>query len=381
MHDIRELLELGKGEAPPPSYGADELIAAAGHRRRRQLLVQRIGGAGVVAVGLATLVLLVANSVLLSGNRSVTEPIPDPTSAGQPAAPVIDVPPLTFIFDEYSVGAYRVLRPVVATTTYQEASIVTDFEYPDGQVANAFVGYLTVYRPGVTPPERFLSGTSVMVNGLPGFAEEREQDSTLAINGSSNYPQPHSGILANTLAWQYAADSWAVINSVVEVGQLHLRLTEADTRALAEAFTLGTPSPARIPFQAGYLPAGFQVVSVQGDFSNEDYGMITVIFAPASAAGTDKIRHFTNDGIDGPAVVINVVNAGQLPPDAPELSSPHCGTLFTDADITCSWDIGGGYGVVIRDPASTLTEAEIIQIGASLTFDDLDQPDTWHPVA
>jgi len=382
MHDIRELLEIGKGQAPPSSYGADELIVA-GRRRRRLAQVQRMGGVGVLAVGLATFGILAANTIALRGAPGTGQTVP----RNEPTLPTIEIPPLTFMFEGYTAGAYRVLPPQVATTTYQEASIVKDYQDANGQAATAFVGFLTVYRPGVVPPAGYTSGTPVTVNGQPGFVQERSQDHITYFNGFSPSSQP--AFMANILAWQYAEGGWAVINSIIEqpTDSVH-RMAAADEQAIAEAFTLGTASPARIPFQAAYLPAGYEVVSIQGrSFGAEDVGMITVVFAPSSAAGTDKVRHFTDDGADGPAVVISIVYVASRPPDAPppgSLPNPHCGHLDTDTDLYCSWDVPGtnrAYGAVMHDPANTMSQAELIQIGDSLTFDDLEQPDTWHPVS
>jgi hypothetical protein len=48
----------------------------------------------------------------------------------------------------------------------------------------------------------------------------------------------------------------------------------------------------------------------------------------------------------------------------------------------CSWDSPNSrYAVVVHDPTTTLSTAELIAIGERLTFDNLDQPDTWQPVS
>jgi hypothetical protein len=379
MHDMRELLEMGKGEAPPPPYDVDDLVAA-GQRRRRRLLAQRIGGVGVVAVGLATFGLLAVNGIVFSDKGAVTPPNVAPVA--QPAAPAVAVPPFTFMFGPYKAGAFRVLVPQEVTTTYQAATIATDYKDAQGKKATSFVGSLTVYRPGVRPPSLFTSGTKVTVNGQPGFANERPQDVTTVINGSGVYGKP-PGVMANTLAWQYAANSWAVINSVIELpSDVDHRLTATDERALAEAFRLGPPTPARIPFQAGHLPAGWKLVSISGrSFTAEEMATVTVIFAPATAAATDRIRHWANAS-DGQAVVITLLHAqSPPPPDAPK-NKKTCNHLETDTDLYCSWTIPHtGYAMVLHDPTTTLSEAELTSIAEGLTFADLNQPKTWHPAS
>jgi len=376
MHDMRELLEIGKGEAPPPPYGVDDLVAA-GDRQRRRLLAGRIGGVGVAAVGLATFGLLAVNAMVFSG-----PPTSRPIIVEQPpTAPTVDIPPLTFMFGPYRVGAYRVLLPQEVTTTYQTATIATDYTDAQGKKATAYVGTLTLYRPGVRPPASFTSGTKVTVQGLPGYANERAQDTVTVLNGSGVYANPR-GVMANTLAWQYAANSWAVIDSVVELlSDAAHQMTAADERALAEAFHLDPASPARIPFKAGHLPAGWQLVSVTGrSFTAEEMALVTVIFAPSSAAGTDKVRHWAN-AADGQAVVITLLHAqSPPPPDAPKTKKT-CNHLETDTDLYCSWTIPHTrYAMVLHDPTTTLSEAELTSIAESLTFADLDRPSTWYPV-
>jgi hypothetical protein len=369
MQDIRELLEIGKGQAPPPRYGIDDIVTA-GRRRRRLVVAERIGGAGVLAAGLVAIGVFVGN-VGPSGNPPVTHP-----KVAQPAAPSVVVAPLTFTFGPYSAAGYRVLPPQEVTRTYETANIVRDYEDANGKKNVAFAGTLTVYRPGVRPPAIFTSGTKVTVQDMPGFANERAQDTLLMSNGDGVDRNPVSA-MANTLAWQYSADGWVVINSLIEYSSdLPYRLTAANERALADGFRLGIPSPARIPFQAGYLPAGWRVVSVSGrSFSAEDIAQISVVFAPASAAGATEIRHFT--GTDGPAVTIDVIH-DQIPPppDAPKTKTT------CNADRYCSWDIPHTqYAAIVHDPSNMLSTAELTKIGQSLTFDNLQQPNTWHVVS
>jgi len=371
MHEVRELLEVGKGDAPPSPYGVDDIVAA-GRRRRRWTSAGRIGGAGILTAALVALGLFVGNAVTPSSNRTVGN-----SNVGQqPSALNVVIDPLTFAFGGFSAAGYRVLPPQEVTATYQSANIVRDYQDSTGKKAVAFAGTLTVYRPGVRPPAIFTSGAKVTVHGLPGFANVRAQDTLLVSNGGGVDRNPVSA-MANTLAWQYGANAWVVINSLIEYPtDVSYRLTAADERALADAFRLGRPSPARIPFQAGYLPPNWTVVSVIGrSFTAEDIAQITVVFAPSSSAGADKIRHFA-DATDGPAVSINVMHDQAPPPDAPK-TKQDCNT-----DLYCSFAIPNTqYFVVLHDPSATLSTSELLKIGRGLTFDNLELPDTWHPVS
>jgi hypothetical protein len=380
MHDIRELLETGKGQAPPPPYDVDDLVAA-GNRRRRRAVAARIGGAGIVAAALATAGLLIGSNVMLPANHPAIVGKPDTVKPYvEPAAPGVDIPPLTFMFNGYSAGAFRVLPPQEVTTTYQASNIVADYRDSSGSKTIAYVGTLTVYRPGVRPPAQFTFGTPIMVHGQPGFAYTRDQDMNSIVNGGGVFANPRD-IKANTLSWQYAPNGWVVIDSVIQIpaDEAH-RMSAVDERALADAFSFGTPEKARIPFQYGTLPAGWQVVSVAGrSFTAEDLPSVTVILAPASAAGPDKVRHFANEA-DGSAVVVTILHNQIPPPDAPKTKQT-CGHLETDTDLACSGAIAHtDYGFVVHDPANVLTSAALIAFGQSLTFDNLNQPTTWHTI-
>jgi hypothetical protein len=337
---------------------------------------QQVGGAGLAAVA-------VVAAVLVAGDFPRATPADHPDNAIQPAAPAApDVAPavarpsFSFVFDGYGAGAFRVERPSTVTLTYQEASITTDYRDSAGKTVSGYVGSLTVYQPGVAPPAVFTQGAAVTVHGLHGFANQRPQDpltGTAAVN--------QLNLVANTFAWQYKANGWVVINSVIQDPALvgH-QLTAADEQALAEQFRLATPTAARIPFQATDLPAGWTLVRIDGrGFTGVDQApAINVIFAAVSPATALQIRHY-DDPSDGSAVEISVLprqNPG--PPDAPATKRT-CIPNYGAIDIWCSWDIAHtNYSVVVHDPAMRLSEEELTRIGQGLVFDNLDNPDTWH---
>ena len=80
-----------------------------------------------------------------------------------------------------------------------------------------------------------------------------------------------------------------------------------------------TPSHARVPFKASYLPAGWAVVKIDGrDLTGEDTVPIMVVFGPVSKATAHTNRQY-DDPSDGPAVEIDLVrHQNPLPPDAPK---------------------------------------------------------------
>ena len=83
MYEVRELLEIGKGDAPSPPYEVDDIIAA-GRRRRWWSTARRIGGAGIAAAALVVLGLFIVNATVPPKDHTV-----------QPAAPRVAIPPLS----------------------------------------------------------------------------------------------------------------------------------------------------------------------------------------------------------------------------------------------------------------------------------------------
>ena len=103
------------------------------------------------------------------------------------------------------------------------------------------------------------------------------------------------------------------------------------------------------------------------------------MFAPKASVATNRIRHFV-DATDGPAVMIAIIRDQAPPPDAPK---KHKACIRdTDGLLACSWEIPHtGYSFVLHDPANTMSSARLTRIGQGLRFDNLGQPDTWHPVS
>src|SRR5690348_11996930 len=107
MPDMRELLEIARAEAPPPRLGVDDIVRA-GRRRQRWMRTQAVGG-GAMVVAVVTALVLVGSGLLVSGHRSGTAPdIAAPPAAPrttQPATP--SVPPFHFVISPYAYGDYR----------------------------------------------------------------------------------------------------------------------------------------------------------------------------------------------------------------------------------------------------------------------------------
>jgi hypothetical protein len=369
MPDLHELLEIARSDAPPPRVGVDDIVAA-GRRRRRWVLTRRVGGAGVAAVAVVTGIVLVAGNVALSGGGAVPAGGP-PAGGAAVRPPAVDVPPFTFTFTAYDVGDYRVLPPIEVSATHQVASVLVDYRTSAGRRASAYVGSLTVYRPGVVPPASYRSGTRLTVRGRDAYVSRQSRTSIVSVQGHT-FVATGEPITASALTWQYAEHAWAVVEGQPSVPGRSLPAEVA--RRIADRFTLGPPVRARLPFRTGYLPAGATLASVSGQtFAAEDIGMVSVVYTlPVSSAavgqrGTSEIA---------PAVVISIGQQDAPPPDAPR-KKERC----SSGDRWCTWPIPGTrFYLAVNDPSKTLTVDELLRIGQGLDFADLDRPETWHPV-
>src|SRR6185369_13311111 len=91
----------------------------------------------------------------------------------------------------------------------------------------------------------------------------------------------YSSVPSTSLAWQYAPDAWAVLQSA------EAEFPAADQVKVAERFAVwpGDPVSAKIPFHTGYMPAGFTLQYVSGQSMNaENRGMVTFVYSKPAAA-------------------------------------------------------------------------------------------------
>ena len=353
MPDIQEIMLIAKADAPPARHDVDDIVAA-GRRRRRRAFVQRIGGAGVVGVAVATAgVLTAVNLALPNDHRAESLVLP-----ASPPAPTVPAPspPFTFTFAGYRVDSYRVLAPDVVTPAYQKAGVVRDSKAVNGKVTTEYAGTLTVYQPKMFNPEPFKVGASLTVQGRDAFQTEVKQKAVSSLTGD-RYTINETGATIATLAWQYAPDSWATLS-----GEGLRSFTGADEVNIAEQFTVapGGPVKAKVPFRTGYLPAGYTLQSIDGQsMTGEQRGMVT--FAYANASGK-------------PSVAISILWVDTPPPDAVKRKS-RCnpGQHFCVTTLP-----GGEFYVVVEDPSKILPDKELTKVADALTFANIKDPHTWY---
>src|SRR5438552_3072561 len=202
MHDVRELLEIAKADAPAPRLGVDDIVAA-GRRRKRWRRGQRLGG---LAIAAATAVVLVGTGLAFAPGRpdsgTLVGAAPQTEPAPMQPAPS---PPFTFTFSGFTVDNYRVLDPTEVTPGYQIASIA--------DTSNGGFASLIVYQPGAFDPKEFTSGTKVTVHSRQAFlvTAQRSQVQSVTQVGGIVTTQTTAPVTVQRLAFQYAVNAWALI--------------------------------------------------------------------------------------------------------------------------------------------------------------------------
>ncbi|WP_173080342.1 hypothetical protein [Phytohabitans rumicis] len=374
---MRELLRIARQDAPPALYNVDDIVAA-GRRRKRWRLAQRAGGIGTAAAAVVTAGVLVISNLALSGGGGAAEPV---GIASQPGPFVMEASePFTFTFDGYRMGDYHVLPPTDVNLAYQSTNIVRyGKNYAKDKTDIAFVGAMTVYQPGVFRPEKFLSGTKLIVQGREAYRAQLTRMVSNQIDGNGNFINGEE-VPYDALAWQYGPDAWAVIaQEVTRYGPQDLPATTQI--AMAERFTLrtGEPVKARLPFRTGYLPAGYELLSVQGQSMTSPHsGMVTFVYGRAdrsleSLTGPVDLQRIRKV----PSIVVSLLWVDTPPPDAKKRTS-RC----NEGQHWCKLDLPGGeFWALAEDPSQTLADAELLKVLDNLDFATIKKANTWHPIA
>jgi hypothetical protein len=356
MHDMRELLEIAKQDAPPGRLGVDDIVAAGRRRKRRRVAAQWLSGVAVVAV-------VAAAALTVRGSST------NVTVVGESAP---KSPPFTFTFTGYQSGDYRVEAPNQVTPGYQTAIVRHDHVKlsDDNSESSLDAGSLTVYQPGVFKPDLFTGGTKVTVQGRPGW--QATLSKTLLVTSRTNpTPTPETRTVP-ALAWQYTDGAWAVITS--EVDDARYGIPAAEQLKLAAAFTTGTPVTATAPYRMTYIPSGYVLVAagshslIDGDTAISELVLARAGLPFASLTGPVDLSS---------AVLVSVSPNETGGPYTHPFLNDKCpaGKYFCDLPVP-----GTRYYVEVYDPSSTLPSTELLKIAQGLVFDNVTAPDTWHPV-
>ncbi|GAB7036481.1 MULTISPECIES: hypothetical protein [Catenuloplanes] len=227
----------------------------------RDLRRERLGTRIALISATLTVAAVVVTGVIVARNApgfiTVTDGEPDTGQLAVPGDVVaqgLAAPPFSYTFHGYTAGELKVSEPMLVTPGYQEAWIrrpyeLVELEDDNGEVIDSRPGYdalLTVYRPGVYDPERYLGQERITVRGRDGFWAENVPYQREFVD-----EQPRPGV-----AWQYADDAWAVISMIAAEPY-----PRADLLAVAEGLTMTAPYPATTPIDLVTVPEGYTLTS------------------------------------------------------------------------------------------------------------------------
>jgi hypothetical protein len=377
--DLYELLQAAKADAPPMRHTVDDIVAD-GRRRRGRRRVGWAGGTSAVLVAVVAASVAVPQLVSRPTHGAAGPAAPASSTAASPTAAAFRYPDALFAygFRGYTVGHFEVSTPILVTPGYQEAYVRKDGEvlnlYGDNgtkkgivvATAPGYSGMLTVYRPGVFQPTRFLKAEKIQVHGRPGY-----YGADITYRDSSNEPHPRPA-----LAWQYADNAWAVVSNLTPTVY-----SKADLIQVAEGLTGSVAYPATVAFKASWVPSGYVLTSAGGsdDYPNGGPEMVSSVrlvrtrpsyrdltqTVDASQAGTPTIRI---------ALYPKAwADATHLKPGVPAYCNPGnrdlCFRMTPDGNYLAEVFSSGG-----------LSQTELRRILDNLTFAAVDNPSAWYPV-
>lgn len=279
------------------------------------------------------------------------------------------------------------------TRTYQHATInaqhgVVRADGSDGGELYVF------YRDGYVPADA-LDGRPVTVNGRPGYLGNAVPPYP---DGSHDAPTSPGAGPVDSIAWQYAPHSWALLRL-----DTFMRKSSpaADLLKLASALRPGRQE-VTVPFRLTRLPAGLTADGAEHSDDSRFPNVIGLADGRTGAPGTET--KLSPPGYDGPAITVSVfknvtlpdkpfprcsVDDGNEPPDdqAVPFDVPGGGagcTYYRHGAVT--WIAlrkggNGSYGMTVqvdRNHYGRYTDTQLRQIIDGMQFaPEIDDPGTW----
>ncbi|MER7266916.1 hypothetical protein [Micromonospora sp. WMMD712] len=398
---LRDFVDAVTGEEPPMVRTVDDIVAA-GRRaeRRRRAGFASAGAAGLVVVAVAGAFLLPAFG---AGRNTATAPA-GPAAARPGEAKWPAAAPFTFTFRGYDAGILHVQDPIVASTTYQIASVYSDLHTSNDKPVTAeeaeaqgdsveqkkraargkpsLWAYLTVYRPGAFDPAGIRNGRKVTVAG------HRAVEATLPVGLDPQGP----AVAGNKLfAWEYAHDAWAAVTSV---SGDEATPSFQDLGGLVEGLRPSKPEPAPVPFTVGYVPAGY-VPLQSGTHAMPGLSGIAAARAGDYGGATYTRPAMPTTGLTAPYdQAEGAIKDGFhifVTPSTSSNQSPEPGT--TKCHRSTDGPARGGFcnvwsadGTVVLQVSSQglgnrLPLAEVEKVARGITVADVTDESTWTPAA
>jgi hypothetical protein len=335
--DLRTTLAMLEGEAPDPGT----VLSGLSRLRRRRDARRR---ATVVAAAAVLVTAVVGGSVALTGQ----DPPPNSGRQNEHAATA----PSDYFRLPFSVGdlpGYEVTYRTANFMGRSSSAWVVAGGFGDGSSIDPYE--IHVFGRGDYDPARDRTGEPVLVDGKPGFYRADQACQCSPTPGVPGVPG---------VAWEYAPGSWALVQYprvnneagfVPPPGIREILLT------IANAVRFDRPTPVRVPYRLGYLPAGQRVTGpVDANIYTVTPGSKGVELGYRASGG--RVTVSSND----------LVARGR-PIGAAVLGTGPLGERFVVVNF-------GDYGVSVS--AAGVSDGELLRIGQSITrVADVSDPATW----
>ena len=363
---MHEVVDMATDDGPPLGVSVDDILASGRRvqRRRRTALAAGLAMAAVAAVAVTTTALVTAGPRTRTGKAAATAAVTSrPAVTRTPAGPLL-ADPLEFTFSGYSVGPVHVQNPIVAANAYQIAAVTVDGTTDSrhqGKVSDRhdvkprLDASLTLYRPGAYAVQRLTGATSATVAGHPALKVEHHES---------------FGPWLRTLAWEYAPNAWAVLDSNADEAD---RPTMRQLEATAAGLTGSAARPVKVPFRLSYVPAGYEVFAV-GDHMT---GSLDAVGGPGTGQYSGLFfapSGFPTTGLRGPydnmmpgAFEIEISATTADAPATPGCDSGLCTRPANDGTVTVG---------VAKNPDS-LSDAEAMKVLNGIRLTDVRDTGTW----
>lgn len=361
-------------EAPPPPHTTTDHIIARAHRTRTRRRAALGGGALVACLAVAVTVLPRMSPAGTGGAFPAAQPSAPAASFSPPPATPTDAPlPVRKInfgtnLGQYRVGAYQIGPATKVTEGYTELPVYHDGSTWQNQLGEKFplaVATVTVYADSVYDPGTFGGvGDTQLTIGEPYTVRVKGRK---AIGRDWSYGSPQDGgTTVPALAWQWADDSWATF--LPSFGGPSM--SRDQVARIAAGLTTTTRRDLKVPYRLGYLPKGWQAVSVEQNAAK--YGM------------SDSVVFLHPGPLADPATRVDAVLPGHLvigvmrkpKPGEKNEHSTEPGVQCSVAAESCSV-IHGDYLVTVGGYGNVLSPDQIRQVATELELRDPAQPGSW----
>lgn len=367
-------------EAPPPPAHttSDDIINRARRMRARRNVA--MGGAVVACLAVAVTVLPrlapAGPGGVMAAEQQTAAPMasfsPPPATPTDPPLPVDRIEFRTDLA-QYRVGAYQIGPATTVTQGYTELPVYHDGSTWTNDLGEEFpleVATVTVYQRDRYDPGTFGgAGDATLKIGdeYPVTVGGRE-----AIGRDWTYSSPVDATKKQTvaaLAWQWADNSWATF--LPSYGGPSM--SRAEVATIAAGLSRTGERELKVPYELGYLPKGWQAVSVRQ--SEARYGM------------AESSVYLHQGPLADPATRVDAVLPGHVQisvfetPKAGEKNdySTTPGVQCYPAREACSV-IRGDYLVAVAGYGELLSDKEIRRVTEGVQLGDPADPDSWTKV-